>query len=232
MQERGDGEVQALRVAFEALLPFADPLRQAAILRMALRALINNNADADSPRSPAPFDEGIAAAEAVRPQPAARWPQLRGELRARLQQRYGSLARGGKELAQAISISELRAVRILCPSADPPGIKVLAALEDWLNTDASPANGGSPPEIGVSRSKKPTSKSGPPRQKPNHSHPEEASADPHRLAASLREKLAAQLELDPKAVREAGVTIDVAERAVCGQDLAPEIVARLTAFLS
>ena len=90
---------------------------------------------------------------------------------------------------------------------------MLEALEGWLSSSGAalpnaprsqPKPRGSPPEI----------------------------ADSYRLAGPLRERLAAHLELDPGAVRAAGVTVELAEKAVSGQDLAPEIVDKLRIFLT
>jgi hypothetical protein len=55
---------------------------------------------------------------------------------------------------------------------------------------------------------------------------------PYRLSVPLREKLAAHLELDPQSVRAAGVTIEVAEKAVSGQDLEPAVGEQLSALLA
>ena len=115
MQENGDREVEALRAAFEALLAITEPRRQAAILRQALKALIEDEPDAQPRQSPARFGEGVAAVAADRQRVAARWSRVRGELRERLQHGYGSLAAGAKELAPAVGIARSRVVRLLCP---------------------------------------------------------------------------------------------------------------------
>jgi len=41
---QGEGAVQALRVASDALLPLADPLRQIAVLTAALKTLVDDAA--------------------------------------------------------------------------------------------------------------------------------------------------------------------------------------------
>jgi hypothetical protein len=54
----------------------------------------------------------------------------------------------------------------------------------------------------------------------------------HRLTAAQREQLAGYAELDQRVVRKKiGVAPDVISAAIAGEDLAPELVGRLTAFL-
>ena len=115
-------EVPALRVAFDALLPLADLARQAAVLRTALKALV-----ADSDRAPA--FHFAPRGPRVRKSGDGQWAKLRTRVRrAMATQRMSSTA-----LAGVIGITHSTLQRIISPSSSPPGEKVIAPLQVWVD---------------------------------------------------------------------------------------------------
>jgi hypothetical protein len=143
MQSDAD-DVPALRIAFDALLPLADLPRQAAVLRTALRTLVLVE---DSGRAPA--FHFAPRGKRVRKNDDGAWAELRTRVRgAMAEHRTSSVA-----LAGVIGITHSTLQRVISPSSSPPGEKVIAALEAWVdaldpadsNTRATPADNGAIP---------------------------------------------------------------------------------------
>ena len=119
MQSDAD-EVPAWRVAFDALLPLADLARQAAVLRTALRALVDDSGRAlafhFAPRGPRPRRSGDG-----------QWAELRTRVRDKMaKQRVSSTA-----LAGVIGIMHSTLQRIISPSSPRPARRWVAALQAW-----------------------------------------------------------------------------------------------------
>jgi hypothetical protein len=192
-----------LYTAFSALYRHAPPAAQDRALRQAIAVLVSTHHPHAGPPGPVNASAG-------------RWDQLRPQLRAAAAGPVGL-----RQVAQALGLAESTLSRMLTPHHTGPGTAILAKAEAWLTSRDSPTRASD----AVSR---PVSGNGAaPRDPPRRSGPN------NKLSRAEREQLAGYLALDPAGVRQgAGVTAELAEKAVAGQDLAPEIVARLGAYVA
>jgi hypothetical protein len=172
------------------------------------------------------IDEGAPATPPLRlhngPIPTRdrdRWDALR----RRLRELVNRDRKGRIEVALHLGVAVTTLARLLGPNSDGPGIAVIERAEAWLSAAKGVASIDTLPLASngaASAHAEPTAGN-------------DASPLPqHRLSVAQRERLAAFASLDPMELRrKAGVTPEVVDQAVAGQDLATEIIERLAAFL-
>jgi hypothetical protein len=193
-----------LYTAFSALYRHAPPAAQDRALRQAIAVLVAPGAAA-----PRLYTGPVAA-------PPGRWEGLRPRLREVASEGPGAR----REVAEALGLAETTLSRMLTPHHTGPGVDVLAKAEAWLATRSTsataPAGGDHPDSCHPS---------------PPFGNGAAASRSRNKLSRTEREALAGHLELDPAGVRRwAGVTRELAEKAIVGQDLPVEAAARFAAY--
>jgi hypothetical protein len=199
--------------AFRVLYRAAAPDRRDLALRAGIAALIGPEAR----RGTAAFVPAPTPSSSSPSAPSTRWEGLR----IRLRELAGNDPGQREAVARSIGVSATTFSKLLAPGSSGPGQAVIGRAEAWLDAQS----------VGLTNDETATKSTGRaadsrPAPKPN------GRSDPHKLTEQQREALALLLDLDGRAIRKAGVTAELAQRAAAGQAVPIEAIDKLTAFLT
>jgi hypothetical protein len=198
--------------AFATLFRAASQEQRDRALRQAISTLVDERGARISTPQPA----------AIASPASSRWEPLRQRLRA-----LAGTTPGGREaVAGAIGLSPTTFSKFLAPSSAGPGAQVIVRAQRWVDSHLEAAK-----ESPSARRPRPDH----PKTTPQ-ARPEANGHDPDRLPVNQLtpqqcDALAMVINLDPRALRRVGVSIELGERATSGGAVPEEIIARLAGLL-